>query len=305
LQKKETLIALCADTFSNHSGYDKKRKDPMITLMREKTIPLTVPNSKWLNHLLALMIGVVAAMTIVQFQLTRIAELDGKKNQTYPKATYLAEEQVTQSNLDLLFKLPKLGFENLIANGSFLSFIQYFGDDVARQSTGYSVTPSFFKVIVSRDPLFLGMYPYLSSSVSLFAGQPQQTVSLLEQGLRSIPPQLQPDAYFLWQSKGTDELLFLGRNSAAQASYEKAAEWASRSSDPQIQSIAKRSRQTAQFLAANPDSRQARVASWFNILTNAIDDSTRQFAVQQITALGGKVSVTEQGALQVKMPKQD
>jgi hypothetical protein len=261
--------------------------------------------SRRITQIWGILVIFLSGFGTFHLQTYKLSQLGQKATQQMTKDEYLHEESQVQAKLTLLSKIPSSSYDNLISDWAFLSFLQYFGDDQARLQTGYRIAPDFFTVSVNKDPLFLGMYPYLSASVSLFAGQPQQTVQLLETGATLMPPAKQPRAYFLWQSKGTDELLFLGRNSAAQASYEKAAEWASRSSDPQIQSIAKRSRQTAQFLAANPDSRQARVASWFNILTNAIDDSTRQFAVQQITALGGKVSVTEQGALQVKMPKQD
>jgi hypothetical protein len=263
-------------------------------------------HSSWrITQILSILVIFLSGLGTFYLQTYRLSQLEQKAAQQMTKDEYLHEESQVQAQLTWLSKIPSFSYDNLISGWAFLSFLQYFGDDQARPQTGYRIAPDFFAVAVNKDPLFLGMYPYLSASVSLFAGQPQQTVQLLETGAKSIPPSKQPEAYFLWQSKGTDELLFLGRNSAAQASYEKAAEWASRSSDPQIQSIAERSRQTAQFLASNPDSRRARVASWFNILTNAIDNSTRQFAVQQITALGGKVSVTEQGALQLKMPTQD
>jgi hypothetical protein len=242
--------------------------------------------------------------TIVQLQLSRLSQLDRKASQPPSKADYLREEQQTQASLKLLAKLPTFGFDNLVANWSFLNFIQYFGDDQARDQTGYRITPNFFQVIVDRDPRFLAMYPYLSASVSLYGGQPQQTVRLLQQGINAIPPTMQSEAYFLWQAKATDELLFLGKTQDARHSYEMAASWASQSNTPQMQAIAQRSRQTAQFLATNPDSRRARVGSWYNILTNAIDDPTRQLAAKQIQALGGKI-IQRNGAFQVKLPDAD
>jgi hypothetical protein len=148
------------------------------------------------------------------------------------------------------------------------------------------------------------MYPYLSSSITLYAGRPQESVRLLKQGAQAIPSSMQSRAYFLWQAKGTDELLFLGNTQAATQSYEMDAFWASQSNDPQMQAIAQRSLQTAKFLASNPDSRRARVGSWFNILTNAIDDPTRQLAAKQIQALGGKI-IQHNGAFQVKLPEAD
>ncbi len=259
---------------------------------------------KWAHHLLPILIVLLAGGGIVRLQVNRLAQLEARANQPQTKAEYLREEAQTLSGLKLLAKVPSLGFDNLIADWSFLSFIQYFGDDKARPQTGYKVSPEFFKLAVDRDPRFLGMYSYLSAGVTLYAGKPQETVRLLQQGAAAMPPAMQPDAYFLWQAKGTDELLFLGRSADARKSYETAAKWASQSPKPELQAIAARSRRTAQFLASNPDSRRARVGSWFNILTNAIDDPTRQFALHQITVLGGKISV-QNGALQVKLPKKD
>jgi hypothetical protein len=270
-------------------------------------IKLTAPAStlsRWTPLFLTVAIVLLSYGTIAHLQLSRLSQLDRKANQPLTKAEYLREEQQTQTSLKLLAKLPTFGFENLVANWSFLNFLQYFGDDQARPKTGYRITPDFFQVIVDRDPRFLAMYPYLSASISLYGGQPQQTVRLLQQGINAIPPAMQPDAYFLWQAKATDELLFLGKTQDARHSYEMAASWASQSKDPQMQAIATRSLQTAQFLASNPDSRRARVGSWYNILTNAIDDPTRQFAAKQIQALGGKI-INQNGAFQVKMPNTD
>jgi hypothetical protein len=259
---------------------------------------------KWFRHLLPIFIAVLTGGGIVRLQVNRLAQLEARANQPQTKAEYLREEQQTQASIQLLAKMPALGFDNLIADWSFLSFIQYFGDDQARPQTGYKVAPDFFKLIVDRDPRFLGMYSYLSAGVTLYGGKPQETVRLLEQGASSIPPAMQSDAYFLWQAKGTDELLFLGRSADARKSYETAAAWAGQSPKEDLQAIAARSRRTAQFLASNPDSRRARVGSWFNIVTNAIDDPTREFAMRQIKALGGTLSV-QNGALQVKLPKED
>jgi hypothetical protein len=252
----------------------------------------------------SVLIMMISYGIIVHLQVGRLSKLDRKANQPLTKAEYLREAQQAQASLKLLAKLPSFGFDNLVADWSFLNFLQYFGDDQARPKTGYRITPDFFQVIVDRDPRFLAMYPYLSASVSLYGGQPQQTVRLLQQGINAIPPAMQPEAYFLWQAKATDELLFLGRTQDAQRSYEMAASWASQSRDPQMVAIAARSRETAQFLATNPDSRRARVGSWYNILTNAIDDRTRQFAAKQIQALGGTI-IQKNGAFQVKLPRSD
>ncbi|MGB8697947.1 MAG: hypothetical protein WCD18_00895 [Thermosynechococcaceae cyanobacterium] len=265
------------------------------------TLP-TLP--RWTSHLVSFFLLLLTGSGLVWFQLSRLSKLETDANRPRTKAEYVLEERQIKAGLDLLTKMPSLGFSNLIADWTFLNFLQYFGDDQARPQTGYSLAPNFFQQVVDRDPRFLAVYPYLSASVTLYAGQPQTSVRLIEQGAQAIPPAMQPDAYFLWQAKGTDELLFLGRSQDAQRSYEMAADWVERSPDPALRAIAPRSRETARFLASNPNSRRARVGAWSTVLSNAIDDPTRQFALRQIKALGGQISVVN-GALQVKLPKED
>lgn len=260
---------------------------------------------KMLKHAVAPAIALMCAGAIAQFQLAQVTAAEQKAQQGVTKAEALREEAQYRTSMALLKKLPTSGYDNLIADWAFLNVVQYFGDEKARPLTGYSATPDFFEVVVNRDPLFLDMYPYLSSMVTLYGGQPQKSVAMIEQGLPAIPESMKPDAYFLWQTKATDELLFLGKPQAAQKSYEQAAAWASLGRGSEHQRIAARSRQTAQFLASNPDSRQAQVSSWSNILMSAIDQQTRQFASAQIQALGGRISISEDGALSVQLPSEE
>jgi hypothetical protein len=247
----------------------------------------------------------LASIGIIYLQFSQLAKLEAHTHKLQNEQAYQLEELKTRQNLDVLTKLPRSNFRNLVADWTYLSFLQYFGDVDAREKIGTRLAPNFFDVAVHQDPLFLEMYPYLSASVTLYAGKPERTVQLLEKAAQAMPTEIQPKAYFLWQAKGTDELLFLGRNQAAKDSYEMAANWAERSSDPTTKIIAERSRQTAQFLAANPDSRRARVGAWFNVLTSAVDNTARQLAQQQIHRLGGEISVLSNGAFQVRLPKSD
>ncbi len=256
-----------------------------------------------IRQLVTPLIAILTAGVIIQLQWSKFDTTQALKAQTQSKAFYSLEEKQIESNTALFKKLPSLGYDNIIADWAFLSFIQYFGDDKARQATGYRLSSNFFETIVERDPTFLGMYPYLSASITLFGGNPTQTVKLLQQGTESIPEPMKPKAYFLWQAKGTDELLFLRNPKAAQASYEKAAEWASSSEDPEIRAIAARAKQTAQFLSKNPYSRNAQASSWFHILSSAIDDQTRTLAISQIKRLGGNVVVNSDGQVRIHFPE--
>ncbi|MGB7413905.1 MAG: hypothetical protein WA902_06830 [Thermosynechococcaceae cyanobacterium] len=258
--------------------------------------------SKVCKQVVAPAIALVCAAAIAHLQLAQVTATEQKAKQGVTKAEAKREEAQYKTTMALLKKLPSSSYDNLIADYAFLNVIQYFGDEEARPKTGYSATPDFFEVAVQRDPLFLDMYSYLSAMVTLYGGKPQKSVDLIGKGLSAIPNAKKADAYFLWQAKAQDELLFLGKPQAARQSYLQAADWASQSQKPELKQIAQRSRQTAQFLASNPNSKVAQASAWANIFSSAIDEPTRGFAARQIEALGGRVSVTDDGLLSVQLP---
>jgi len=236
------------------------------------------------------------------FQLQQLHKL---QNQSTGSANLKDELEQEKLRLELLQQIPTFGFKNIVADWVFLTFLQYFGDEPARAATGYALSPDYFKVIVDHDPKFLNIYPFLSTSVSLYAAEPEQSVALMAQGLKSLTPQEPPKSYYVWRYKGIDELLFLGDSQAARYSFTTAAEWASTYSDPESQNVAAISRQTAQFLAGNPESQSAQISAWLMVLNNAVDARTRQLAISRVEALGGKIAVTPQGEVKVQLPKGD
>lgn len=195
----------------------------------------------------------------------------------------------TQAQLELYKNLPTFGFDNLVADWVFLNFLQYFGDDDVRNRTGYTLSPDYFESILNLDPYYRKFYLFLSSSTTLYAGQPERTVDLMNHALERLSPHIPPDSHYIWRYKGTDELLFLGDTQAAQKSFETAAEWASIHPDSESQDAANLSRQTAQFLENNSASRAARVSAWITVFQNAFDDQTRALAIQRIEELGAQV----------------
>lgn len=246
----------------------------------------------------------LACLSVITFlQQKKLESLTQEGNVTTEQAQ--RQERQTQAQLKILQNLPSLGFDNLIADWTFLQFLQYFGDGEVRRKTGYTLSPEFFEIIVNRDPHLIESYSFISSSVSVYSGQPEKAVALMEKGLESLSPKTDPKGYMVWRYKGINELLFLNKPQAAQRSFEKAAEWASRSSDPQSQNIARISRQTAQYLANNPTSKRAQISSWASVLSNAPDQPTRKLAIQQIQKLGGEVSISPQGEVKIQLPEQD
>lgn len=211
-----------------------------------------------------------------------------------------------KAELDFQGLSPSFGLANVFADKVFLDFLQYFGDDDIRRLTGYSLSPKYFQIIVDKDPYFLSsLITFLSTSTTLYAGMPEETIRLTQQALDQMQPGKGPkQSYYIWRNQAIDQLLFLGDESGAIDSYTQAANWASLHSDEVSQRVARLSRRSAAFLAQNPDSRLAQASAWADILVrNLRDPRVRSLATRQIETLGGKVGIDETGAVSVTMPR--
>jgi hypothetical protein len=215
------------------------------------------------------------------------------------------QQQFSALRLEIFKYFPVFGYRNLIANVVFLQFLQYFGDDDIRQQTGYQLSPKFFSISVQNDPFFIDQYVFLSASTTLYAGQPERSIALMNQGLQNMEPNSPSRSYLLWRYKGTDELLFLGKPEIAQQSFRNAADWARQSSDPEAKFVAEISERTAQFLAQKPSSRFAQINAWVNLFTTAVDNQTQELAKQRIQSLGGSIDVSPEGGISVVYPEVD
>ncbi|AFZ30711.1 hypothetical protein Glo7428_2190 [Gloeocapsa sp. PCC 7428] len=240
---------------------------------------------------------------VISLQVPRLNQLNTRK--TLTKEALIRETEAEKVRLNLLRQLPSFGFDNLIANWVFLNFLQYFGDDEVRPQTGYSLSPEYFEIILDRDPRFLQAYLFLSSSTSLYAGMPERAIALMNRNLKLLSPTVPQKSYYIWRYKGIDELLFLGDSTAAQQSFTTAARWASVYADEESKQVAAISQKTAEFLSRNPKSKSAQVGAWTMVLSNPVDAATRDLAIRRIQALGGEVSISPEGVVQVKPPKED
>jgi len=265
---------------------------------------LSLPRQS-LNQSIGAFIGIILGIgAVIAFQIPQLNKLNNQ-TETASAVDIKRDLEAERLQLKLIQKLPSFGFDNMVGNWIFLNFAQYFGDDEARAKTGYALSPEYFEVIIGRDPYFLDAYRFLSTSTTLYAGMPERTVSLMNQGLKSLSPKVPNQSYYIWRYKGTDELLFLGNSQAAKQSFETAGKWADAYSDADSKYIAKLSYQTAQFLAKNPNSKSAQIGAWTVVLNNAFDDRVRKIAITRIQSLGGKVSITPDGQIKVESPKQD
>ena len=276
---------------------------------------VSIPTSVWeklrakLSQLSPTLIGqcgsIVGIFTaIVYLQAHQLATLKHqRKSET--KAVLQREEARAKAHLAIAKTLPTFGFDNLVADWHFIDFIQYFGDTDIRQKAGYKSAMEQFEAILERDPRFLSAYFYLSSTGSLYAGEPERSVELMNRGLKSLSPQVPDRSYYIWRLKAVDELLFLGRVADARNSMLNAAKWARQHPDPEAQNVARLSQSTADYLARNPKSKHAQFDSWNMVLGAAVDDFVIKRAIAEIRAMGGKVTVTPTGQFKVIPPAAD
>jgi len=256
-----------------------------------------------LNWLPGVAIALLGIGSAVLLQRPQLAELTRSADAVTPEVLELELAQ-TKRNLALLKQVPSLGFRNLIADWAFLQFLQYFGDDAARNRTSYALSPDFFDIVLDRDPYFLDGYFFLSGSSSLYAGKPDRTIEIIDRNLPRLTPKLPEGAYFIWRYKAVDELLFLGDSDAARESFQTAAEWANAYDDPESQSIAASSTRTAEYLKTNPDSKAAQISAWTMVLANALDEGAQEVAVQRMQALGATLEPTPDGRFRIVLPEE-
>jgi hypothetical protein len=207
------------------------------------------------------------------------------------------EEQQRELQLTLLQSLPDFGFRNLWADWTFLNFLQYFGNFEYRQETSYRLSGDYFEIILDRDPYAYLPYEYLSSSVSLFAGEPKRAVAMQEDGLKYLAPDFPPESYFIWRHKGIDEILFLDDYDASAKSHDMAASWAAQSSLPAAKEDQHSLRDTADFLAQGDfDPAAVQITAWAQLIRTAPDAQTQDKAIERLrTQFGVEVVWQEDG----------
>jgi hypothetical protein len=249
--------------------------------------------------------SILGAFTaIVYLQSPQLASLK-QQNKNISKVYLQQQEADLKTQLSIAKTLPTFGFDNIIADWHFIDFIQYFGDTDLRAQAGYGAAMEYFDAMLDRDPRFLYAYFYLSSTGSLYAGKPEKSVTLMDRGLKSLTPKVPDRGYYIWRLKAVDELLFLGKIPDARKSMLSAADWASQAATSEGENVAKLSQGTANYLARNPNSKQAQFDAWNMVLGAAVDDTVVKRAIEGIRSTGGKVTISPDGKFKIEAPAKD
>ena len=254
-------------------------------------------NSSWGRSLLSstiVLLAMVGVIVLQRSQLTRPSLWQSDSKQA---------ERQEAVKLRLLKQLPTFGFSNLIADWTFLNFLQYYGDNDVRAKTGYALSPQYFDIITRLDPRFVDIYLFLSGSISYQLGDPQTAIQLMDRGTAALSPQVSPKAFQVWRFKGLDQLLLLGDVPGAIHSHEMAAKWVQGTPYQELTSLFQ---QTAEFLQRDPNSVPVRFQAWMSIYYQAGavgDKTTQERAKQEILALGGQTR-RENGQLTFILPEE-
>jgi tetratricopeptide (TPR) repeat protein len=227
------------------------------------------------------------ALGILGLQQVRLRQI-----QTRSQSPALAEAQQALS-LKALNRLPKggLGFNNVIADWAFLRFLDYYGDEEARDKTGFGTSPVFFDLITTRDPRFVDTYLFLSGTLSYQLGQPELAMKYMQRGLDALSPEAHARAYQVPSLMGMDQLLLLGDTTGASQSYAKATEWAKGSIDPEERKVAQVFDRVSTYLQRDPDSSSVRFWAWSLIFAQSGtigDRKTQARARTELRALGAQ-----------------
>uniref|UniRef100_A0A832H1R1 Tetratricopeptide repeat protein n=1 Tax=Oscillatoriales cyanobacterium SpSt-402 TaxID=2282168 RepID=A0A832H1R1_9CYAN len=249
----------------------------------------------WIKFGVLTAIATAAFLGVIALQRSRLREPS-----LWLEDPVQASEQ-EKFRLELLKQTPSFGFDNLFADWVFLNFLQYYGDDDARDKTGYALSPEYFDIVTRRDPRFAGAYIFLSNSVSHQAGRPELAVEMMQRGADALSPQIDPLAFQVWRFMSLDQLLLLGDIPGARRSLEMAAQWVEDTPYAELNAVF---RQTAEFLRKDPNSKPVRVSAWAAIYQQAAmvgDQQTQERAKREIFRLGGKI-FEKDGKLVVQPP---
>ena len=206
---------------------------------------------------------------------------------------YLSQENQEARLIKFQKQSPNLGFDNLVADWSYLNFVQYFGHANARETIGYQLVPEYFETISHIDPRFTQAHLRLSIANSMYAGNADQTIVLMNQLLELVDPKSEESA-LLWTSKGLDELLFLGNKKAAIKSYKIAAKWADLSNDNRPDGLTIKDLEKALEFTDEIDLKEAQVRAWSSVLVHIKDNQKKKEIISRIDNLKEEILILEQ-----------
>ena len=242
-----------------------------------------------INQLVATFLPFICLAGIVVLQGQEYKRSVQKLN----RANYLIQEQEQARSVAWQKRSPSLGFSNLKADWSYLNFVQYFGDKDARDTIGYKLVPNYFETIAHIDPRFTQAHLKLSIANSMYAGDPETTIALMQEVLDSIEP-ISQEAVAVWTSKGLDELLFMGDKEAAIESYKMAEQWAALAKGDRLEKLTIKDLEEALESTTELELKEAQLRAWSSVLVHIKDHQRQKEIINRIDRIRDEILVLRQ-----------
>lgn len=153
----------------------------------------------------------VTLLAICGFSHVRVVELS--KKQVFSKTSVFLP---SYSSL----RLVSMGFDKLLADCYWLSFIVYYGDSEARKQDRYALAGNYLELITSLDPQFVQPYWFAAFCVGNDQKNLQRAAEILEKGIAA-----NQDNWYLPFIAGFNQYMFAKDESGAARYYRQASKY--------------------------------------------------------------------------------
>lgn len=168
-----------------------------------------------------------------------------------------------------------LGFDQLVADCYWLSFIGYIGNSKERIRDRYFLADEYLTLIVGLDPYLVNAYWFAAFAIGSEQKSPERAAEIIDFGIRT-----NQDNWYLPFIAGINQYLYNNNELKAAKYYRKAStypgapEWLKRQAD---------------ILEAKIPSKIKEINTWTNIYTSDADDRVKEMARHKLIDLWGQI----------------
>ena len=155
--------------------------------------------------------GFLSLILILHCSHSRLIEVMDRTASLHAKVLVPSPEAV---------RLVSLGFDKLLADCYWLSFIGYYGDTEARQKDKYLLADRYLDLITSLDPEFIQPYWFVAFTVGNDQKNPQRASEILEKGIAA-----NQDNWYLPFIAGFNQYMFAKDEVSAARYYRQASKY--------------------------------------------------------------------------------
>ncbi len=225
---------------------------------------MTLASKQSIRSATALLVFWLALSVAIQICHERILFLAGKNSaHTTAGADFIPAASV--------LKPISLGYDQLLADLWWLSFIQYYGDSRARALDHYALAYKYLDLVTQLDPKFVQLYWFSAFAIGCDNKRPQLAAALIERGIES-----NQDNWYLPFIAGINQYLFAQNETAAAKYYRIAAKF------PDAPSWLERQ---AAIIEAHMPSLLKEINTWANIYNSSQEALVKRKAALQLRSL--------------------